>query len=406
MAFRLYNSFGKKTETFKPVNPEVVSVFTCGPSVYQRAHIGNMRTFLYEDVLVRYLEYLGYSVKRGMNITDVEDKAIIQAGKEKISLKKLTDRNIAKFVSEMKILCMKEPDYLPRASEHVERAADIIQTLLDKGIAYRHGVNIYFDPLKFRGFGKLFDLDMTKWPKTRRRFHKDTYPGIQWNFGDFVLWHGYMEGDTVYWDTKIGRGRPSWNVQDPSMVAGYFKETLSIYCGGIDNLYRHHDYALAILESVKPYKMARYWLHGRHLLVDGLKMSKSKGNIVYVGDLLSKGYSAAEARFFLIYGHYVKRQNFSYVKMEAAAVTLRDFKKAVAAIRRRAGRATAVDSAASALLQKTFSDNMDNDLNVKAAFDGLRKIVTRIDAGALCSEEAAGIVKSLKKIDDVLKVIF
>jgi cysteinyl-tRNA synthetase len=403
---RLYNTFGKKTETFKPVNPNVVSVFTCGPSVYQRAHIGNMRTFLFEDMLVRYLEYIGYKVKRGMNITDVEDKAIIQASKEKTSLKKLTDRNIKQFVSEMNTLRMKFPDYLPRASDHVKRAAEIIQILLKKGIAYRHGVNIYFDPLKFKGFGKLFGLDMSRWPKTKRRFHKDTYPGIQWNFGDFILWHGYCKSESVCWDTTIGKGWPSWNVQDPSMVADYFNETLSIYCGGIDNLYRHHDYALAILESVRPYKMARYWLHGRHLLMDGHKMSKSKGNIVYVGDLLAKGYSAAEIRFFLIYGRYGKTRSFSYEKMEAAAVVLRNFTEIVATIKKRAGRTTPIEGEISKLLQKNFLEKMDDNLDVRGAFDGLKRIVMKIDVNSLQPADAAGIIKTLKKNDDVLKVIF
>jgi cysteinyl-tRNA synthetase len=393
-------------EVFKPVNRESVSVFTCGPSVYQRAHVGNMRTFLFEDVLVRYLQYLGYSVRRGMNITDVEDKAIAQAVREGLSLKRLTNRNIKQFVSEMKLLGMKTPDYLPRASEHVEAAADIIQTLLDKGLAYRHKANIYFDPLKFKGFGRLYGLDMSGWPKKKVRFHRDTYPGVQWNLGDFILWHGYREGDSVYWDTKIGRGRPSWNVQDPSMVVDYFDETLSIYCGGIDNLYRHHDYALAILESVRPYQMAHYWLHGRHLLMDGHKMSKSKGDIVYVGDLLAKGYSAAEVRFFLIYGHYGKTKSFSYGRMEETAGMLRSFRAKTAALKKRAGKAAAAEGEISGALRKAFSDGMDNDLHVKAAFDGLSRIVMRLDTGALKPGEAAGIIKTLAGIDDVLKVIF
>jgi cysteinyl-tRNA synthetase len=403
---RLFNTFGNKMETFKPVNPKSVSVFTCGPSVYQRAHIGNMRTFLFEDVLVRYLEYLGHKVRRGMNITDIEDKAITEAIKEKTTVKKLTDRNIRQFVSEMKTLGMKAPDYLPRASDHVKSSADIINILLGKGIAYRHGVNIYFDPLKFRGFGKLFGLDMSRWPKTKRRFHKDTYPGIQWNYGDFILWHGYCKTDSVCWDTSIGRGWPSWNVQDPSMVLDYFDETLSIYCGGIDNLYRHHDYALAILESVRPYKMARYWLHGRHLLMDGHKMSKSKGNIVYVGDLLAKGYSAAEIRFFLTYGPYGKTRSFSYEKMETVAQELRKFRKAVAAIKKRAGRAEPLEGGTSKLLQMTFSESMDNNLDVKSAFDGLRQLIMKLDINSLKPGEAAGIIKTLTKIDGVLKVFF
>jgi cysteinyl-tRNA synthetase len=404
---KLYNTFGKKIETFKPVNNKAVSIFTCGPSVYQRAHIGNMRTFLFEDTLVRYLEYLGYDVKRGMNITDVEDKAVLQAQKEKLTLKKLTDRNIKKFIEEMKLLRMKVPDYLPRASDHVKQAADIIKILLYKGIAYRYGLNIYFDPLKFKGFGKLFGLDMSAWPKTRRRFHKDTYPGIQWNLGDFILWHGTEQcDDDVCWETRIGKGRPSWNVQDPSMIVGHFNETLSIYCGGIDNLYRHHDYALAILESIRPYKMAKYWLHCRHLFVDGRKMSKSKGNIIYVEQLLAQGYSAAEVRFFLLYGHYGKTLNYSDKKMKAAAELLRSFRAAIAVIQKRAGTARAIEDNVVKALNNAFSENMDADLDIKGAFDGLGRIITKLDASALTPSEAAGIIKELKKADSVLKVIF
>jgi cysteinyl-tRNA synthetase len=192
---KLFNTFGKKIETFKPVNPDQVSIFTCGPSVYQRPHIGNMRTFLFEDLLVRYLEYLGYNVKRGMNLTDVEDKAISEAKKEHLSVQKLTDRNIKMFVGEMKLLKVKVPDLLPRASDHVDQAVRIILDLLERGMAYWYRGNIYFDPLKYQGFGKLFGLDMSRWPKSRKRFHKDTYPGIQWNLGDFILLFGYKEGD-------------------------------------------------------------------------------------------------------------------------------------------------------------------------------------------------------------------
>jgi cysteinyl-tRNA synthetase len=172
----------------------------------------------------------------------------------------------------MELLRIKIPDYLPRASEAVDEAAEIIGDLLRRGIAYRHGGNIYFDPLTFPGFGAIYGLDMSRWPSRRRRFHKDTYPGIQWNLGDFILWHGYKPGDTLSWETPIGRGRPSWNVQDPAMIIKYFHETLSIYCGGYDNLFRHHDYLKAILESVRPYPMARFWLHGHHLYIEGQKM--------------------------------------------------------------------------------------------------------------------------------------
>ena len=224
-----------------------------------------------------------------MNFTDIEDKAIQEAAQQGDSVKQLTDKNIATFVKELKALRMKIPDFLPRASESVDRAVEIIEQLLDLKIAYWHQGNVYFDPLKYPGFGELYGLDMKKWPQQKRRFHKDTYPGMQWNRGDFVLWHGYTGGGEAFWDTRIGKGRPAWNIQDPSMISRYFDETLSIYCGGIDNLFRHHDYTRAILESIRPYPMARYWLHCHHLHVDGKKMSKSVGNILYTDDLAEAG---------------------------------------------------------------------------------------------------------------------
>src|SRR4030042_5532550 len=297
---KLFNTLGRKIEIFHPVNKDVVTIFTCGPSVYQRAHIGNFRTFLFEDILARYLMFLGYSVKRGINITDIEDKAIKEAEKRKTTVKRLTEKNIKEFIQEMKLLKMEIPDYLPKSSESIDEAVEIIEHLLKCNIAYRYKGNIYFDPLKFFGFGKLYGLNMSKWPSRKRRFHKDTYPGMQWNLGDFILWHGYKEGDKYYWNTEIGKGRPSWNIQDPSMISKHFNETLSIYCGGIDNLFRHHDYTLAILESVRPYPMARHWLHCHHLYVNGHKMSKSKGNILYTDMLQSLGYDITEIRFFLI----------------------------------------------------------------------------------------------------------
>ncbi len=272
----LYNSMGKRLQVFRPVNPEVVNIFTCGPSVYQQAHIGNFRTFIFEDVLVKYLEYSGYRVRRGMNFTDIEDKAVVEAGKRHTTVKRLTEENIKSFLNEMSLLKIKKPDYLPRASRSVGEAVNIIQRLVTRRVAYWHRGDVYFDPLKFKGFGKIYGLDMSRWPKTKRRFSKDTYPGMRWNLGDFILWHGRKEGEKDYWKTPIGEGRPAWNIQDASMVNRYFHETLSIYCGGIDNLIRHHDYTRAILESVRPYAMARYWLHCQHLFVQGQKMSKSK----------------------------------------------------------------------------------------------------------------------------------
>ncbi len=403
---RLFNSLGKKMETFEPVNAKVVTIFTCGPSIYQRAHIGNFRTFLFEAVLVRYLTYSSLRVERGLNFTDIEDKAISEARKSGVTVKELTDENIAGFLREMHLLRILIPDYLPRASDHVAEAAEMIERLLELGIAYRHGGNVYFNPLKFSGFGKLYGLDMSRWPAKNRRFHQDTYPGAQWNLGDFILWHGYREGDPLFWETRIGRGRPSWNIQDPGMVGRHFQETLSIYCGGIDNLYRHHDYSIAILESVRPYPMARFWLHGHHLFVDGKKMSKSRGNMLYTDNLLSQGYDAAEIRFFLIDGHYREKLFYTERAMKSAADKLRRFRKRVREILETAGRAEPQVDKRAGRIRETFRDRMDQDLEVHGAFGDISRELEATGSGDLTPGAAAAVIAALREIDGVLRVIF
>ena len=397
---------GKRLEVFRPVNPRVVNIFTCGPSVYQRAHIGNFRTFLFEDVLVKYLEYSGYKVKRGMNFTDIEDKAVAEAEKRHTTVKRLTEYNIASFLDEMTILNIKKPDYLPRASRSVGEAVNIIENLVACGTAYWHHGDVYFDPLKFKGFGKIYGLDMTRWPKKKRRFSKDTYPGMRWNLGDFILWHGRKEGAQDYWKTSIGEGRPAWNIQDASMVNRYFHETLSVYCGGIDNLIRHHDYTRAILESVRPYAMARYWLHCQHLFVNGQKMSKSKGNICYTETLLADGYSPAEIRFFLISNHYRKRMNYTEKNMRRAKDRLHRLKALAHGISiRAAGRSERRFQTADGL-QNTFVRHMDNDLRLGEAIDSVQRFLSGIEPKALHGDEAADILSRLMDIDKVLNVLF
>ena len=402
---QIFNTLGKKMERFRPVDPESVDVFTCGPSVYQGSHIGNFRTFLFEDILIRYLEYSGFSGKRGMNFTDIEDKAFEEAKKRKTTVKDLTEKNIKHFLREMKLLRMKIPDYLPRASGAVDEAVEIIRELLRRKIAYWYQGNVYFDPLKYPRFGELYGLDMTRWPGKTMRFHKDTYPGMRWNLGDFVLWHG-DKGESFTWDTPLGRGRPSWNLQDPSMILKEYHRTLSIYCGGIDNLVRHHDYARAIIESVRPYPMAKYWLHCRHLLVGGKKMSKSKGNVYYVEDLLKDGYTPAEIRFFLIYGHYREELNYTRQKMQSTVQKLRGFKRSIKGINHKSNQIFEVHPILLKKVKQIFAEEIDDDLHVERAFDRLVDFVQEIQTETLPPQTAAGLIKGLREIDEVLKVIF
>ncbi|MBE0521090.1 MAG: class I tRNA ligase family protein [Candidatus Methanoperedenaceae archaeon] len=405
----LHNNLTKENERFKSQEYGRVRMFTCGPSVYQRPHIGNYRTFLFEDILQRYLEYLGYSVIRTLNITDIEDKSISEAEKKGVSLSEITGKYVKLFFDELKLLKIKSPTYTPKSSESVYHAVDIIKELLAKGYAYWYRGNVYFDMLKFRDFGKLGKPDMSRIFRKKRRFHRDTYPGDYWNVGDFILWHGYKKGDTVYFDADIGRGRPAWNVQDPAMIIQTLGYSIDICCGGEDNLIRHHDYTIAVLESVSGTELAHYWLHGGHLLVNGIKMSKSKGNVIYIGELLDAGHTEEEIRFFLIYGNYSKRLNFTYDRIGKTSGKLKETFGFINSIRR--ADAQESDDSVEVLtegLKTGFEKNMDNNLDVKQAFNDIAGTLSRLSRLAgnngITSKDAGRIMEVLTGIDHVLRV--
>jgi cysteinyl-tRNA synthetase len=229
---------------------------------------------------------------------------------------------------------------------------------------------------------------------------------MRWNLGDFILWHGCKEGERDCWKTAIGAGRPAWNIQDASMVNRYFHETLSIYCGGIDNLIRHHDYTRAILESVRPYAMARYWLHCQHLFVKGKKMSKSRGNIYYTDTLLADGYSPAEIRFFLISNHYRKKINYTEKNMRHAKDKLHELKGQVQRIAASAAGKPRRGSRKAQSLRDAFVRHMDDDLRLGEAIDAVQSLLSRIKPEALKPDEAANILSTLKDMDKVLNVLF
>jgi len=397
-------------EQFQPSEDKQVKMYTCGPSTYQLAHIGNYRTFLFEDIFQRYLEYLGYNVKRLMTLTDVEDKAILQAKKENLTVEELTRKNEIVFFNDFEVLKIKKPDYPVRASTAVDQAVNLISKLLENSIAYTFtyegAKNVYFDPLKFEGFGKLAHLDMSKWPKKKRRFHEDTYPGTPWNLGDFVLWHGCSQDDVCY-ETSIGRGRPAWNIQDAAIVTKHLGFTIDVGCGGIDNLVRHHDYTLAVAEAVSGKQFSRYWLHGAHLFVDGKKMSKSKGNVVYPNDIYAKGFSGSQLRFFLIYRHYRKKLNFTFERLAQTTQWLESFRSMVTDLEKTKASSNA-GKQENTKITSEFEEFMNTDLDVKAAFDSLYKTVREAHKKrqSLKAEEIKNVLNDLRRVDSVLQCLF
>jgi cysteinyl-tRNA synthetase len=412
-SFTLFNTLTRRKEVFKPRYGNGVRMFTCGPSIYQRPHLGNYRTFLYEDILQRYLEYLGYTVRRVLNFTDVEDKAITEAQRQGVSLEHLTGKIAERFFEEAETLKIKSPTFNPRSSTTVDQAVRLIRVLLEKGYAYWHQGDVFYDPLKFKDFGKLYGLDMRRWPKTRKRFRKDTYTGMRWNYGDFILWHGYRAGDAVYWETEIGKGRPAWNVQDAGMATAVLGYELDVCCGGIDNLYRHHDYTIAIVEAVSGQVFANYWLHGGHLLVNGAKMSKSKGNVVYLDDLLRQGYSPDHIRLFLLSAHYREHLNLTDAALQTAKDTLDRVKAAITHLASPEKPVTPHDGEAEELASQiipSFEMHLNDDLDVVGAVDAVSEVVMRLSQlkaeGRAGPEVCENAHYALKKVDDVLRVVF
>ncbi len=409
---RIYNTLTRTVEPFSPAQEGQVKMYTCGPSTYQRPHIGNYRTFLYEDILQRYLEYQGYKVTRLMTLTDVEDKAIIQAKKEKLTVEQLTQKNEDILFKDFELLHIKKPSYPIRASQAVDQAAKLTAKLVETGYAYWHtyqGVkNAYFNPLKFSGFGKLAHLDMTKWPKRRRRYHKDTYPGAPWNMGDFIIWHG-CGFEHICYKTSIGSGRPAWNIQDTAIVTKYLGYSVDVACGGIDNLVRHHDYNIAIAESVSGRQFARYWLHGGHLYVNEEKMSKTLGNVYYTSDVTAKGFTGGQLRFYLIYGPYREEMDFTFEKLAETSKRLDALRGLIADLQRsKQPRDRCQGDSYVGRLTAEFEAHMNNNLDVKGAYDTLTETVAEVHKklGTLPKEEIENVVSDLRRIDSVLMCLF
>jgi cysteinyl-tRNA synthetase len=408
--FHLYNTMSRSIEPLKPRKRGVVSIFTCGPSIYRRPHIGNYRTFMYEDILLKYLEYCGYTVNRAIPLTDIEDKTILEAIKHKKKIEDITGNVEKIFLSEARTLKIKLSEKVQRTSECIECSAVIIRKLISQGHAYRYGKDIFFAPLTYPDFGKLYRLDKKRWPKKTVRFKHDTYNGNRWNLGDFILWHGYREGDIKWWDSSVGKGRPSWNIQDPSVVIQHLGRQIDINCGGIDNIYRHHDYNIAILESFTGLEYARYYMHGEHLVVDGRPMSKSRGNILYPENIFKHGCSARDLRLFLFHTHYRKKLNFTKKRFKDSCGRMAFLHECALRLLRTGSRSSAGSPRVKELIKRipaTFEKEMNNDLSAGAAYDSVFNNIIELDKNRalMTRKDTADLNAVIKKIDTVLGVI-
>jgi cysteinyl-tRNA synthetase len=383
-------------------------MYTCGPTVYGYAHIGNFRTFIFEDVLKRYLRFKGYRVKHVMNITDVDDKTIRDSrATEPSQLREYTDQYTTAFMEDCRQLRIEEPDLVVHATDHIPEMVSLIERLTAKGHTYEKDGSIYFRIASFKEYGRLSKLD-AEGIKAGARVDVDEYD--KQDARDFVLWKAAKPGEP-FWETSIGPGRPGWHIECSAMGLKYLGETFDLHCGAVDLIFPHHENEIAQSESDTGKPFVRYWVHGEHLIVDGEKMSKSKGNYYTLRDLLGKGVGALDVRFALLSVPYKRKLNFTFEALHQASSSLKrlhDF-----ALRLRTGRfKTGANQAVLRLADEAlarFEQAMDEDLNtaqgLAALFDLVREVNTSMDQGAVLEEDCVAIQKILRRIDQVVDIL-
>ena len=402
-----FNTLGRRREAFTPAVPGEVRLYTCGPTVYGHIHIGNLRTFLFEDLLRRSLEYLGYRVTQVMNLTDVDDKTIRGAQEQGVALDDYTAPYIDSFFADLDRVNVRPADRYPRATRHVPEMIALIERLLANGHAYESDGSIWFRITTDADYGRLsgFDLEAVR---QGERVASDEYE--KEDVRDFVLWKGAKPGEPA-WDSPWGPGRPGWHIECSAMSMKYLGEELDLHCGGVDNIFPHHENEIAQSECATGKPFVRTWLHSEHLLVDGEKMSKSLGNFFTLGDLLARGASPRALRYLLLSVHYRQRLNFTFASLDAARAALTRLDSMQARVREAtvAGEPRAEVTAAIERLHEGFAAGLADDLNISAAlaalFDFVRDVNVAIDAGALGTGDRERIAAALQRVDQVLGVL-
>ena len=410
MPLKFFNTLSRQLEEFKPIEPGHVRLYTCGPTVYNHAHIGNFRAYTFEDLLRRYLKYSGYKVTQVMNLTDIDDKTIKGSIAKGVSLDEFTSEFIKGFYDDIDALRIERAEYYPAATTHIPEMVAMVKKLLDKGIAYRAGSDIYFSIAKFGEYGKLSHMDLTQLQAgASQRVAADEYEKEQ--VSDFALWKGWDEADgNVFWETEIGKGRPGWHLECSAMSMKYLGEQFDIHTGGVDNMFPHHENEIAQSEATTGKKFVNYWLHCAHLIVESKKMSKSLGNFFTVRQLLDKGYPAVAIRYLLLSTHYRASLNFTMDGLEgakAAIQRLRDFYDNLT-IGVKDVPSGKVDELVSRV-KAGFSEGLDDDLNISpslaAIFDFVRDVNRVIAEGGISADDAAKVKAAMDGFDTVLAIL-
>lgn len=412
MALRFFNTYSREIEEFEPADAaaRAIKMYTCGPTVYSRAHIGNFRAYIFEDLLQRHLELRGYKVHRVMNITDVDDKTIRGARENRVPLQKFTEQFKQAFSEDAATLRIKRADQYPAATDqrYIDRMIEMIGALILKGLAYQaDDKSVYFRINKFPDYGKLAHFDLTQLQSTGRVKH-DEYD--KEHIGDFALWKAWDEEDgDVKWDSPWGPGRPGWHIECSAMSTALLGEQIDIHCGGVDNIFPHHEAEIAQSEGVTGKQFVRYWLHCAHLLVDGQKMAKSLGNFYTVPDVLAKGYTGRELRYALLRVHYRVPLNFTWEGMVEARESLGRIDEWLGRLREIAKQENAerrTSNAQRPIEESQFENALDDDLNISAAlgvlFEAIRDTNRAMDQHELDAASASAWLEWWKRINTVL----
>ena len=393
MGLRFYNTLTRRLDEFTPLREGEVRLYTCGPTVYDYAHIGNFRTYLWEDLLRRYLEFRGYRVRQVMNLTDVDDKTIAGALAAGVTLQEYTRPYIEAFFEDLRALGIETAEQYPRATDHIPEMVALVHRLRERGHLYESRGSIYFRIDSFPRYGRLSNLDPGAAP-THARIDCDEYEKD--NPRDFAVWKARKD-DEPYWETDLGSGRPGWHLECSVMSMKYLGETIDIHTGGVDNIFPHHENEIAQSEAATGVPFVRTWLHAAHLVVDGEKMSKSRGNFYTLRDLTAKGYQARVLRFLMLSVHYRKPLNFTFEALERSQTAITRLDDLVCRLERQrlpagsdASLRSRIDAARAGMIAA-----LDDDLNAAGAlgdlFDLVREAHTALDAGRAGADDAAAL---------------
>jgi cysteinyl-tRNA synthetase len=406
---KFYNTFTRNEEDFIPIKERKAFLYTCGPTVYNYAHIGNFRAYIFEDLLRRALKYCGFEVFQVMNLTDIDDKTIKNSAAAGMKLEDYTRKFKDAFFEDIAKLRIEKAEVYPEATAHIPEMIEMIKRLEEKGCAYRgDDGSVYFSIAKFANYGKLARIDMGN-QKAGARIKTDEYS--KENAADFALWKAWDENDgDVYWESPWCRGRPGWHIECSAMSMKYLGPTFDIHTGGIDNVFPHHEDEIAQSESANDCKFVNYWLHCEHLLVNGQKMSKSLNNFYTLRDLMDKGFHAREIRWVLIGTHYRKKLNFTIDSCEKARKIISGFENFFKRLKYIERKKSAGDDASNICGEalRSFKAGISDDLNVSESLAAVHHLAREsnklLDAGKLGSSGAKNILDAFRDFDKIFDI--